>query len=268
MARRWTQKEETKFYKELHRLYIIQNKTIREIGKELSISEQGVYDRLIRLKIKTQRHKKQGFNNQKGHVTIPKKSQELAEFIGILLGDGHISYFQTIVTLGNKEEAYVRYVAALMERLFHIQPKVLLRKSGHWQVYFGSVVITRWLYKQGLVSHKVKSQVGVPKWIFENRRFVSACLRGFFDTDGSVYKLKFGTQLSFSNRSRRLLGDLRMMLKLLKYTPSEVSSACFYLTRNSEIRRFFKDIAPANVKHQMRFREFMRRSDSGYSRRL
>lgn len=96
-------------------------------------------------------------------------------------------------------------------------------------------------------------------------------LRGFFDTDGSVYKLKFGVQMSFCNRSLPILKSLQLMLKKLEYNPSDISLYNMYLTRRGDIERFFKEIKPANPKHVSRYLEIknkMRRSDSGYSRGL
>jgi hypothetical protein len=118
MARRWNTKEEKEKRKELKSLYVKQNKTIGEIAKILHICESTVYDRMIRLGIKSLRHKKPGYNNKRNDITIPNKySNKLAEFIGIMLGDGHITPTQVTVTLGTKEYEYVIYVAGIMKDL-------------------------------------------------------------------------------------------------------------------------------------------------------
>jgi len=92
MARRWTKKEETFKRKELFNLYVKQNKSIGEISDILKLNESSVYDRLIRLKIPISRASKPGYNNVRNDVIIPKKmSGDLAEFVGILLGDGHLT---------------------------------------------------------------------------------------------------------------------------------------------------------------------------------
>jgi intein/homing endonuclease len=115
------------------------------------------------------------------------------------------------------------------------------------------------LKKKGLVGDKVREQVGVPKWIFENQQYITAFLRGFFDTDGSVYRLRHGIQVSFSNKSIPLLFSLQSMLRTLGYSPSAVSAFRVYLTRVSDVRRFFREVKPSNAKHQRRFREFIKR---------
>ena len=83
-------------------------------------------------------------------------------------------------------------------------------------------------------------------------------LRGFFDTDGSIYKLRYGIQISFKNYSHPLLKSLQKMLSGLGYKPSRISSHSVYLTRISDVARFFEDIKPANMKHIKRFDKFIK----------
>ena len=96
-----------------------------------------------------------------------------------MLGDGHVSHFQVVVSLGNKEEKYAKHVKSLIEKIFKTHVKISLRDTGYRDVYLGSVDITSWLLKQGLVNNKVKSQVDVPKWIFNKNDFMRSFLRGF-----------------------------------------------------------------------------------------
>ncbi len=185
-----------------------------------------------------------------------------------MLGDGHISHYQTSVTLGTKELAYVRYVQKLMQKLFKVPATISTKKTGYRDVYIGSTLITKWLKKQGLVSNKVAAQVGVPAWIMSKKAYMRAFARGFFDTDGSVYALRFGIQISLTNKSAPLLLALQDILRRLGYKVSETSAYRVYITQRKDVARFFKEVAPANTKHRRRYETFTRRSDSGYSRRL
>ncbi len=255
MARRWTTGEESNKYKELFQLYITENKSIGKIGKILNLKENSIYDRLLRLGIKPQRHQKLRFNNKRNDILIPKEySPELSEFIGILLGDGHLTPTQVTVTLGNKEISYVNYTAKLINKLFGIEPNIIKTRKGFHVIYFGSTVVVRWLLSMGLVFNKVKSQVDVPTWIFLKQTFMEYFLKGFFDTDGSIYKLKFGIQIALTNRSLPILNSLRKCLTLLGFYPSKISNFRIYLTRRKDIVRFFDIIRPSNNKHQERYR--------------
>lgn len=272
MARRWTKGEEEKYYSELFYLYVKKNKSLHEISEILKIPESTIFRRMKRLKIKTEPHLKKNYLKKRNDVKIPSKySEDLAEFFGIMLGDGHISHFQIVVSLGNKEEKYSKHVSLLIKKIFETDAKISLRNTGYRDVYLGSVEITSWLFKKGLVSNKVKSQVDVPSWIFSKDKYMESFLRGFFDTDGSVYKLKYGVQMSFCNRSLPILKSLQIMLKRLRYNPSSISLYNLYLTRRKDIKRFFEEIKPSNNKHIDRYFKIdsdLRRSDSGYSRRL
>lgn len=263
MARRWTKDEERFYKKQLHQLYVVENKSIGEIAIQFTIAQATVFDRLRRFSIKTAPEKKLKYRNTRSDIILPQKSTRLAEFLGIMLGDGHISHFQTIVTLGTKELPYVVYVQTLMQELFKVKAKISIKKSGYRDVYIGSTLITKWLKEQGLVENKVAAQVGVPAWIMSDKKYMKAFVRGFFDTDGSVYNPRFGIQISLTNRSVPLLLALQDILRKLGYKASETSAYKIYITKRKDVERFFKEIAPANTKHRRRFDKFARRYPSG-----
>jgi len=262
MPARWSKEVELIKFQELHDLYVIQNKPISQIGKILHLAESTVYDRLLRLSIKPDRSRKKGFNCV-SPATIPCiHTRSLAEFIGVMLGDGHLTSSQVAVTLGNKELDYVNYISSLITKLFNVIPKILIRPRGYYVVYFGSVKVVRWLKSNGLVFNKVKEQVKAPDWIFRKEFLMEGFLKGFFDTDGSVYRLRFGVQLAFTNRSLPLLEDIYNCLSLLNYHPSKISRSQVYVTRKKCVLKFLKHVSPANIKHRQRFEEFVKYYDS------
>ena len=126
MPARWSTTEENDYRAELMQLYVLENKTIHEVGEILGIHGGTVYDRLKRLDIPTNRLQKLRSNNQRTDVLIPEQSILLAEFFGIMLGDGHVAHYQTFVTLGTKEYHYVCYVQRLMTELFGIMTYILV----------------------------------------------------------------------------------------------------------------------------------------------
>ncbi len=244
--------------KELIHLYVKQNLTISEIALLLSLSEKTIFQRLQRLKIPTSPERKKKYRNKRNDITIPKKySPELAELLGILYGDGHINKYQVTVTLGDREDSYVSYVQELLHIVFSGTPKISTRTNGYKVVYLGSTQAVRYLQTFGLTNNKVRDQVDVPGWIYTKNIYQRQFLRGFFDTDGSVYKIRHGTQLSFTNHSVPLLRSLQEMLLRLEYTPSSISHVTFYITRQKDIKRFFNEIQPQNQKHKERYKQIM-----------
>lgn len=258
MANRWTKEEEDFYRNQLREFYVLKNKTIAEIGEALGFAPSTIYDRLIRLGINPQPEKKIHYLGRRLDVIIPQcRSEKLAEFFGIMMGDGKLSHFQVAVTLGNKEVSYANYVADLMANIFAGKPKIISNSArGYRVVYLGSTLISNWLKSEGFVYNKVLSQVDVPSWIFSRTSYMKRFARGFFDTDGSVYKLKYGIQLSFTNYSQPLLASLQYMLGRLGYRVSRISGPRFYITKKQDVWRFFNEIDPHNKRHVRRFSSF------------
>ncbi len=252
MAKSWTAEEKLKKFNELKFLYVEKEMSIKQVGKLLGIAEQTVFKRLryfgISSNPKLRRRK---------DIIIPESyTPDLAEFFGIMLGDGRLSGSQVVVTLGTKELEYAEYVVELIRKVFGARPKIAIRKRGYKDVYLGSVDLTGWLRSEGLVYNKVLAQVDAPKWIFTNPRFIENFIKGFFDTDGSVYRLRWGNQISFNNESLPLLKSIRDMLLYIGYSPSKISGYKVYLTKKSNIERFFREISPKNPKHIRRYIDF------------
>jgi hypothetical protein len=257
MARRWTPEEENLYRNQLREFYVVQNKTIFEVATVLGIKWQTVFWRLQRLHIPITPDKKIYYLGKRLDAKVPEEySDDLAEFFGVMLGDGHLAHFQVTVALGTKEMSYAKYLVKLIEKIFGPHPKISIRKDRYKVVYFGSVDIVRWLEKEGLVSNKVKAQVDVPRWIFGRASYSTRFLRGFFDTDGSVYRLRYGIQISFTNASAPMLKSLQQLCVALGYRVSEISGWHFYITKISDVERFFKEVAPHNKKHVERFAAF------------
>lgn len=266
MARRWTTKEEIEKRKELSRLYIGKNKTIGEISETLNIAESTVFDRMERLKIpSTPERKIHYLNRKRGALSFPNFSEKLAEFFGIMLGDGHIAFYESVgvyqvcVCINTTTDIeYISYVKNLMEDLFKVSVGCHHRKDKDVvDLFISSVDLLNYLKERGLYSvNKVRDQAGVPKWIFEKKSYQKSFLRGFFDTDGSIYSLKFGTQMGFCNKSIPLINSTRELLLNLGYHPSIVSSFKVYLTRKPDLYKYSQEIGFGNSKHTKRAKKF------------
>ncbi len=257
MPKRWGRQEEREKRKELLQLYVHRNLSLNEVAESLKLSPKTVFERLKRLSIPTSPSRKIKYLNKRHDYLIPReKTADLAEFIGIMLGDGHISHFQIVISLGSKERDYASHVIKIFHKVFGIRPKIAVRETGYLDVYFGSVDLVNWLLRDGLVFNKVKSQVCVPAWVMSRKNFMQRFIKGFFDTDGSIYGLKYGRQIAFRNESVPILQALQVMLRKLEYKPSAISSGKIYLTRKEDIQKFFREIFPANPRHTQRFRSF------------
>ena len=147
-------------------------------------------------------------------IQDPGYSLELAEFIGIMLGDGGLSNYQLNITLNSQtDKEYLSYVEGLIEKLFRIQSTVLFRKNEiAARIVASGINLVELLKRYGLkVGDKVRQSVDVPAWVLRENEFAVVCLRGLMDTDGSCYAYTHRSIKSFIVISPYVL---RMLLNL------------------------------------------------------
>jgi stage V sporulation protein R len=131
------------------------------------------------------------------HVT-----EELAEFLGYLIGDGNIhTTTQAIGYTSGDWELTDRY-ATLVTQLFAIKPKVFWDnrtasgKGGRWRAVFYSANVLELLKSLGVDLYATARQKRIPDVILRSpKSVVSAFLRAYFDCDGCA-SVKSGVILS------------------------------------------------------------------------
>lgn len=120
-------------------------------------------------------------------IRQPARSEQLAELVGVLLGDGHIARWQVMVYLNLTERTMALHVQHLIEQLFGIMP-TLHRRRTHFVVVASSRNLVEWLIRCGVCAgDKIRRRAIVPAWVFRRPAFMRACLRGLIDTDGSFF---------------------------------------------------------------------------------
>lgn len=190
-------------------LYIKENKTIGEVAKVLSIAESTVFDRMKRLNIPSSPERKIRYLNKKTDILkLPDFSEKLAEFFGVMLGDGHINFYpncatyQIYISINNTtDKDYIPYVKDLVESLFKLPAGIHYRKNPDMaELFVSSVDLLKYLRDKGLSStNKVKAQVKIPEWIFSKETFQRAFLKGFFDTARKPDLYRYAREIGFGN---------------------------------------------------------------------
>lgn len=196
-------------------------------------------------------------------IKTPVAGTELAEFVGIMLGDGGMSSYQLSVTLHSVDDLeYGKFVKTLIQKLFGVTPSVYVRKDMN--AY--SIVLARkkaigYLCSLGLViGNKVLKQVRIPSWILENEAYSLACLRGLMDTDGSVYLHKYkvrGKQyqykkLCFSSASAPLRTDVQFILHRFG-SAATCSGTNVRIDAINDVERYMRIVGSHNPKHLKRY---------------
>lgn len=124
----------------------------------------------------------------------------LAEFVGVILGDGSIAHYECSdggggrkeqhvvkVTLSKDERKYADHVSSLFQTLFDVEPVVYPKSTENTLDIrcFGKEFFTFLIEEIGLVESPKKFRAKVPESFME-REARKNLLRGFFDTDGSL----------------------------------------------------------------------------------
>lgn len=210
-------------------------------------------------------------------IKIPRRSEQLAEFIGIILGDGSVSKYQVCI-FGREttDSQYKFHIQKLGKELFGLNGAISLRKGQDcWRVAYSSIRLVKFFNTQGLASgSKGKYQADFPDWIKNNQIYAIACVRGMFDTDGSVYldrhriggKDYFNISVAITSYIPTLLGSIGVALKNMGFSPTISVRRNLLLRKSKEIEHFFDMVKPANRKHLQRYEGYrFRRSSAGFS---
>lgn len=198
--------------------------------------------------------------------TRPPFSDELAEFVGIVLGDGGITSNQLKITLNSHEEKeYQVFVSKLLFKLFHAKPALYQRKNEKaCNIALAGVGLVAILSELGLLpGSKVRRQAGVPTWVRNNKKYAVACLRGLMDTDGCVYHHDhishgvrcFNLGLTFTNRSRPLADFVFQTLLSLNLIARRTVDGV-YVYRKEHIDQYFSLVGSHNAYHMQRYANF------------
>lgn len=198
-------------------------------------------------------------------ISKPKFSVDLAEFVGIVLGDGGLTKNQLTISLNREtDKDYIVYVENLTKKLFSVQPSLRPRK----QFLVTNIVVSRtelvdFCKNTGLkVGNKVRQGVDIPQWVKDKKAFMSACVRGLVDTDGSVFKHKYRsngkvykyTKIDFSSSSKPLMNSVFAFLKTLGLRPRIVKDGKKLRIESVDtVKKYMGVIGTSNKKHLNRY---------------
>ena len=201
-------------------------------------------------------------------IVAPSLSTDLAEFIGIFLGDGGFrSRWQIGISFNrHTERSYAAFIQQLIWRLFNVEARLYVRESSA-DLIVSSVALGDLLEELGLRrGPKQKTVKDIPAWIRASRDFRIACLRGLMDTDGCVFRHRYrvnGTwyaypKLGFAGAiaplCRFVLETLRE-LGITAYTHQRGQRVFVYST--NAVREYFRSVGTHNDHHQKRLEQYV-----------
>ncbi len=193
-------------------------------------------------------------------ANLPNDSVELAEFFGIMIGDGGINNpWQAKISLNSETDlAYSKYISKLTKKLFEIDPTFIKRRGENTIIIsLSSTSIVDFLIEKGLIrGNKLKAGLKIPQWILDNDEFKRACLRGLIDTDGCLYihvhkskwdKVYKNIGLNFSSYSEDLISQVSEILFEYGIVPHiSKRGTDIYLYKASAVKKYLEVVGTSN----------------------
>lgn len=169
-------------------------------------------------------------------------SKNLAEYIGVVLGDGNISVFprtERLIIVSNANNQYfIKRYSFLTEKLFNRKPTVSKLKG---------VNAIRISIYQKKISYRLKIPTGnrngmhiiIPEWIWKENDYIISLLKGLFEAEGSlsIHLPTCTYNFQFKNKNRYLLNTVEKGLKALGYNP-EIRRNAIRLRKKKEVETF------------------------------
>lgn len=195
-------------------------------------------------------------------IKFPKvNSEQFAEFYGILLGDGCIyTNMNCFCITGDKileKNYYEIYLNSLIKYLFGVNPAFTRTKNQRViRCYLYSKKITSFLRDFGFPPG-IKQNIEIPSSFFKNKRLLIKCLRGFFDTDGSLSRHPHSKiMIHLSITQEKLKDSIAKALTLLKIPFSRSKKAIFLYSKNAI--NFMNKIGSSNTKNIYKYEQFLK----------
>lgn len=191
-------------------------------------------------------------------ISVPEHSEELAEFVGIMLGDGTVAPYHIAITLNGKtENEYIYFVSDLIDRLFKTKACVYRAKdSNAIDVVVHRKRLVEFCQEIGLVKgNKIVKRAIIPDWIMKNNLFLFACVRGLIDTDGAIFDHSYKSKgkrysykkISFSSGSYHLLCSVEKSLKKLGFNVRIAGNRKAVLIENqADVMKYIREISTHN----------------------
>ncbi len=196
----------------------------------------------------------------------PKKSVALAEFIGIMMGDGGMTKRQIAISLHHIDDlAYSKFVVSLIKKLFGVVPTVRhIIKSSINIIVVSRSRLVQYLHGLGLpIGNKVRQNFDIPEWIRKNKGYMIACIRGLVDTDGSVFTHRYLVcgkryaykKLSFCSASPPLRHTVQTFFKENGFHTRISRGIDLRIESKAGMARYMQLIGSHNPKHLNRYRK-------------
>ena len=151
-----------------------------------------------------------------------KDKKSLAYITGVALGDGNLSNpnkraVRLRVTCDKKYPLLISNIIRNLKIIFPNNKVSIVDKINAVDVSVYSNNLENILGWKAKGGSKIKQKVSVPIWIKQNKTYAKECLRGLFQTDGSLYFDRGYLMANFTSACFTLVEDVKEMLKAIDF---------------------------------------------------
>lgn len=170
------------------------------------------------------------------------KDADLAELIGVVLGDGNISSFprtERMIIVGNSNNlGFINRYALIVEKIFNKKPVISkVRGANCIRISLYQKFISKRL---GIpTGNRGKIIFELPLWIKNNEVFLIRLLKGLFEAEASlsIHLKTYTYNFQFTNLNKSLLNIVKEGLISLGYNP-EIREISIRLRKKHEVESF------------------------------
>ncbi|MEI7688614.1 MAG: LAGLIDADG family homing endonuclease [Candidatus Nomurabacteria bacterium] len=173
-----------------------------------------------------------------------KKNGDLAELIGVTLGDGHLCVYPRTEELriisNSKNTGFIERYSIILEKVFKKKPYIINSKISN-STRIG-------LYEKN-ISERIQIPTGarkniviiVPDWILRDKKYIVRYLRGLYEAEGSfnVHSSTYTYKFSFSNSNESMLNNVFDLMKVIGFNPHK-SKNQIQISRKEEVYKAMK----------------------------
>lgn len=175
-----------------------------------------------------------------------KKDGDLAELIGVILGDGHIRKYPRTEELSifsnSNNSGFVKRYSFLVKKIFGKKPAA--------NQHSGENCIRIRIYEKNISSRlgipfspRGMLKIIIPGWIISNKKYIVRYLRGLYEAEGnfSIHLPTYTYKMQFSNRNVSILKNVFRLVSKLGFHPHS-GKDMVQLSRKNEVLEFVKVI--------------------------
>lgn len=150
----------------------------------------------------------------------------LAYLIGVAMGDGNLSNpngkaVRLRITCDTKYPKLIdRIISSLKESLPKNKISIIKRQRGCVDISCYSNSLENLLGWKSNDGPKEKQEISVHLWIQNNKKYTLLCLKGLFETDGSVYTDRKYKMVNFVTIIPSLANDVVHMIEKIGFKPN------------------------------------------------